>query len=295
MHYVTKPAYAEILESNPCIDKVHVLTGSLSQLIRDLKYEHFNHIIDLHKNIRSNRIKKQLLLPAFTFQKLNYRKWLLVNFKINRMPDIHIVERYLKTIELFDTENDGQGLDYFIPEKDMVDIYSLPTVFRDGYAGFVIGAKHFTKQLPAEKIISICRKINYPVILLGGPEDRAKADIIAASGIQAYNACGNYSINQSASLVKQAKIIITHDTGMMHIAAALKKKIISIWGNTVPALGMYPYQPDPASEIIQAEGLKCRPCTKLGFRQCPKKHFKCMMEIDEERVARVAKGLLDFD
>ena len=75
----------------------------------------------------------------------------------------------------------------------------------------------------------------------------------------------------------------------MHIAAAFKKKIISIWGNTIPEFGMYPYLPDKSSEIIQVENLKCRPCSKIGFQKCPKKHFKCMLEIDEERVVQLSK------
>jgi len=72
----------------------------------------------------------------------------------------------------------------------------------------------------------------------------------------------------------------------MHIAAALKKPVISIWGNTVPEFGMYPYLPghEELSFISEVDGLKCRPCSKIGFKQCPKKHFKCMLDQDENRI-----------
>jgi ADP-heptose:LPS heptosyltransferase len=71
----------------------------------------------------------------------------------------------------------------------------------------------------------------------------------------------------------------------MHIAAAFKKKIISIWGNTIPEFGMYPYLPASGSKIFEVKGLGCRPCSKLGFKKCPEKHFDCMMKQDEKAIA----------
>ena len=68
---------------------------------------------------------------------------------------------------------------------------------------------------------------------------------------------------------------------MMHIAAAFKKKIYSVWGNTIPQFGMYPYMAASNSKIIEVKGLGCRPCSKIGYDKCPKGHFKCMQEIDE--------------
>jgi len=94
------------------------------------------------------------------------------------------------------------------------------------------------------------------------------------------NACGRFSINQSASVIQQAAWVVTSDTGMMHIASAFNKKIISVWGNTVPEFGMGPYLPAPESSILEVKGLECRPCSKLGYRQCPLGHFKCMNDID---------------
>ena len=146
------------------------------------------------------------------------------------------------------------------------------------------------KDFPKKKLLRFVRKINTSIILLGGKEDVEVAEFVQSSvGDKVYNACGKYSLNQSASLVKQAAWIITHDTGLMHIAAAFKKKIISVWGNTIPEFGMNPYFPDEASQIMEVKGLKCRPCTKIGFSRCPKKHFKCMNDIDEDKIA----GLLN--
>ncbi len=292
IHYLTKNSFKSILENNPHLTKIHTIDKDVKEVIAELQKENFDFIVDLHNNIRSMQTKISLGKSSSAFKKLNFKKWLLVNFKIDNMPKGHIVDRYMDTVAQLGIKNDNKGLDYFIPEKDEVNVSSFPLLhqkaspteqsFGREYIGFVVGAKHFTKQLPLEKIISICKKINKPIILLGGKEDVARAEAIEkAVGSNIYNACGKYNLNQSASLVKQASKIITHDTGLMHIAAAFKKEIISVWGNTVPSFGFTPYLPDSKSKMVEVKGLSCRPCSKIGYDKCPKGHFKCMMEIDE--------------
>ncbi|NJO88842.1 MAG: glycosyltransferase family 9 protein [Chloroflexia bacterium] len=291
VHYLTKKQYQGILEHNPYIDKIHVLEGSLSELALELRREHFHYVIDLHNNLRTSRVKLKLHTTSFKFNKLNKEKWLMVNFKKNTLPDVHIVDRYLKTIDFFIDKNDMLGLDFFIPEEDEVNLKTLPETHQKGYIAFAIGAQHATKRLSDEKIVSICKKINQPIILLGDKNDAVVAQkVVAEVGEKIYNACGKYNLNQSASLVEQARLVISHDTGLMHIAAAFKKQIISIWGNTIPEFGMYPYLSHEKSEILEVKGLKCRPCTKIGFGKCPKKHFKCMNDIDEERIVEICNS-----
>jgi ADP-heptose:LPS heptosyltransferase len=180
--------------------------------------------------------------------------------------------------------NDGKGLDYFIPSAEEVALNLLPEPFREGFITFVIGGKHTTKIFPEEKVAEVCHKISRPVVLLGGKEDEERGrriELLAKGAV--YNACGRFSINQSASLIRQARQVITNDTGLMHIAAAFGKTIISIWGNTIPEFGMYPYlegKEYPRSLISEVKGLSCRPCSKLGFDKCPKGHFRCMVDQD---------------
>ena len=287
IHYITKPQFKSILESNPYIDKVHVLKESFTEIINDLKKEHFDYIIDLHRNIRTARFKNQLKIISFSFNKLNWEKWLLVNFKKNKMPDAHIVDRYVETLKVFDVKNDKKGLDYFIPKEDEVNVLTISNELKNGYVGVVVGAFHNTKKLTKEKLISICKKIENSILLLGGPDNKEEAEEVRkAVGENVFNACGQYNINQSASLVKQANVILTPDTGLMHIASAFKKKIISVWGNTVPEFGMYPYMPHPDSVIMEIKDLKCRPCSKIGFSECPKKHFKCINDLDSDLIAK---------
>jgi len=289
IHYLTKKQYVPVIAANPHIDKIHVLEDNLNKVISMLRRESIDYIIDLHRNMRTSIVKTRLKRMSFSFDKINRQKWLMVNFKINRLPDTHIVDRYLDTVKLFDIKNDGEGLDYFIPQQDEVDISGLPDGFSTGYIALVVGAGHATKQLPQEKLHSLCELIDKPLVLMGGPEDRKLAESICekfSSGV--FNACGDYTINQSASLIRQSRVVISPDTGLMHIASAFKKKIISCWGNTIPELGMQAYHPDPQSVIFEVNELKCRPCSKIGYAKCPKKHFRCMNDIDEGEIAKTA-------
>lgn len=283
IHYLTKKQFVPVLEANPYIERIVPINHKIGEVTNDLRKENYDHIIDLHKNIRSHEAILQLRKPSSSFNKINFKKWLIVNLKINRLPSVHIVDRYFGALANLGVTNDLMGLDYFIPQKDEVEIDSLPITHRKGYIGWVIGGKHNTKIYPEEKIIEVCLKTEKPIILLGGAEDTAKGERIHHSiGERVLSACGKYNINQSASLVKQAEKIITNDTGMMHIAAAFKKEIISLWGNTIPEFGMYPYMPgnEHKSNILEVKGLKCRPCSKLGYAECPKQHFNCMNKLD---------------
>ena len=289
VHYCTKPNFKTIIAHNPYIDKIHYLPEKLNDLIAELKAEKFDYIVDLHNNLRTRIIRFKLGVPAKGFDKLNIQKWLLVNLKINRLPDVHIVDRYLAAAAKLGVQNDGLGLDYFIPGTDEVDFGSLPASHQQGYVAFAIGAQHATKCLPVNRIIELCEKINRPIIILGGKEDAATGNQIQQyfenstrttnneQQTTIYNACGKYNLNQSASLVRQADVVFSHDTGLMHIAAAFKKKIYSIWGNTVPEFGMYPYR--TSFTVLENRNILCRPCSKIGYEACPQGHFKCMREI----------------
>jgi len=277
VHYLTKAKFAPVIEANPYIDKIHTLNKNFSKLIKDLKKEDFNYIIDLHRNIRTFRVKNSLRKLSFSFNKLNIKKWLLVNLKINKLPEIHIVDRYLETVQLFSAENDDKGLDFFIRPHDELNISEIPEIHNKPFLIIVTGGGHFTKQIPKDKIIDIINSTSAPIALIGGKEDIEKSNQIeVAVNKKILNFTGKLNIGQSASLIKHSAMIVTADTGMMHIAAAFKKNILSVWGNTIPEFGMSAYRAGPHSEIFEVKGLSCRPCSKIGYKKCPKKHFDCM-------------------
>jgi len=293
IHFLTKKQYASLLTSNPHVDRLHLFSGDMKDTLDQIRKEKFDYIIDLHHNLRTSVIKSRLRLLDFSVNKLNLKKWLLVNLKVNRMPDKHMVDRNMETLKAFDIHDDGEGLDYFIPKDEEVDIGNPGKEFTKGYIAVAIGAQHATKKLPVEKLIELLKLIEHPIIIIGGPEDKEVGDVIceALPSKIIYNACGNYSINQSASLVRQARLLFSHDTGMMHVGAAFKKITLSVWGSTDPVFGMYPYRADSKSVKFEVKDLACRPCSKIGYDKCPKGHFKCMNEQDISGIAERANAL----
>jgi len=285
VHYLTKRSFAPIFTANPYIDKMHYLDDDLDRVIAELRQEDFDYVIDLHHNVRSLKVKRALGKQSFSFNKLNIEKWLLTTFKVNVMPDVHIVDRYMETVSSFGVKNDGRGLEYFIPGNEHVKEHDIPAAQLAGYIGMVIGGAHNTKKYPVHKWKELCTRLDHPVILLGGPEDRDEGEKIAAvDPVKIYNACGKFNLNESADLVRRAKMIITNDTGLMHVASAFKRPVISLWGNTVPEFGMYPYMANDLYDIMEVRKLWCRPCSKIGYDRCPLGHFRCMERIGVEGV-----------
>lgn len=288
IHFLTKRQFLPLLEANPYLDKVFTIEKEVAEALPRLKQEHYDCLVDLHKNLRSLRVRWALRTKTFSFDKLNVEKWLLVRFGIDRLPRAHIVDRYLAAAAPLGVRNDGKGLDYFFPESHL-PCTCPPTPF----VAFAIGANHQTKRLPTARMVELCRGVALPVVLLGGQNEAADGAAIAASaGGHVVNLCGKLSLHESADIIRSASKVITHDTGMMHIAAAFQKEILSIWGNTVPAFGMAPYYGSRPgrNHTFEVENLPCRPCSKLGYARCPKGHFRCMNDIPLEAILESANG-----
>ena len=289
IHFLTKKSFESVTRNNPYLFKTFLFENNVEEVLDLLKIEKYDAVIDLHHNFRTLKVKRALGVPSHSFDKLNIQKWLAVNFKTKSLPDKHIVDRYLETVSSYGVKNDGEGLDYFITNDDEKIISTLPPAFQNGYIAWVIGAKHATKQLPLLKMIEIAKKIKMPVILLGGKEDVQRGiEIVSQFSVPVIDGCGKFSLNQSAAIVKHSHHVISHDTGLMHIAAAYRKKIVSVWGNTIPEFGMYPYLPKSLhanNKIFEIRNLPCRPCSKIGFDKCPRGHFKCMNLQDVDAIA----------
>lgn len=295
LHVLTKKFNAFMFLNNPCVDKVFEYDNNMDELIKILRKQHYDFVVDLHKNWRSIRVRLALDVRSASFPKLDFKKFLFTKLKIDLLPRQHVVDRYFKAVKRLGVTNDRLGLDYYIPEANELSFGDLPEEFEDGFVAVVIGGQHNTKLFPAEKVAEVCRLISLPVVLLGGPDDCERADRICNMvGKNIGNTCGKLNLDQSASLIKLSSAVLTNDTGLMHIAAAFHKPIVSIWGSTSPRFGMTPYIPgcECKSIIIENTGIKCHPCHKLGYGQCPKKHFACMNGICPETVADAIESFI---
>ncbi len=283
IHFLTKPLFNYIYEGNPYLDKLLLLQENLNDTIREIKAEKYDYLIDLHNNLRTSIIKFKTGIPASTLIKHPVKKWLYLKFRWKLLPQKHIVEQYLETVKFLGVKNDGLPINYYVKQPyQLPDL--LPVSHQNNFVAFIIGATHFTKRMPNEKIIDICKKINQPVVLLGGKDVQANGDKIASfTGEKTYNACGKTSLDQSVFILTKARKVIGFDTGLTHIAEAFDIPIASVWGSTVPELvGVWPYQTKRA-EVIGID-LHCRPCSKYGLEKCPLGHFKCMNDIPDEKL-----------
>lgn len=286
VHFLTKPAFKYIYDNNPYCDKLLLLKETLSETIKELKTERYDYIIDLHNNLRTTLIKLNLRVKSSTYQKQRLRKWLSLKLHLKLVPPVHLVNRYLKTVAFLGVKNDGQPIDYYIKADDRLESL-LPPSHQGNYVAFVIGATHFTKRMPNDKIAGICRQIKHPVVLLGGNDVKANGDEVMLQAGNVYNACGITTLDESVFLVSKAACVLGFDTGLTHIAEAFDVPIASIWGGTVPELlGVQPYMVKEA--LVAGIDLPCRPCSKFGLEKCPLGHFKCMKEMPEGPIADFA-------
>jgi len=290
IHFLTKPAYKELMLSCNHIDHLMLLEADIKNTQKAIKAEQFTQIIDLHNNLRTRRLTFGLTKPIIKrFRKLNLKKWLLTSFKIDKLPQKHIVDRYIDTFSVLGVKNDHKNTSFQIPNAEEVSLKSLEILPKE-YLTVVLGAQFRTKKLPTHLIIKTLFSYSRPIILLGGKDETEAANKIkeALSSQKIINLCGTLSLLGSASVIKQSGSVLTNDTGLMHIAAMFDVPIVSVWGNTVPSLGMYPYRPgnENSVKIHEVLGLSCRPCSKIGYQECPKGHFNCMEKQDISAITK---------
>ncbi len=292
IHFLVKKRFEEVLKYNPYIDKLIPFEKNLKQYIRQFRKEKYDYILDLHKNIRSFLIRSALNVPGVVFKKRNFQKYLITKLH-KKKPVEHVVIRYLEVLQKINIPADYEGgLDFFLPSEAenqaremLIQNFSFSPVL-----GIVLGGTYKTKKWLPEYYITLLNRIGMPVVLLGGKSELAEARYIMENlSVPCLNVVGKTSLIQSAALLKHCEKVISHDTGLMHIAAAFEKPILSIWGNTSPLFGMFPYKTKYI--VAENEELECHPCSKLGFSECPKKHFKCIRELTPEYVFSLWKKL----
>lgn len=300
LHFISKRSFRSVLMNNPYLHRIWSIDRDTDEVIEELKAQKFDYIIDLHNNLRSRKLSISLGTPVMRFNKLNIQKWLLTVFRINRLPKMHIVDRYLHTLRQLGVENDHKGLDYFCNDEDIEQAKTkLKEHLLQPYAfdAFVLGGAHPTKVFPLNKLREVITQYKQPIALLGGPAEEATGTLLASEFAHCVNFCGKSSLNVSAAILFFSRVVLSNDTGLMHIAAAMKKPILSVWGNTVPKFGMTPYYGDRSipAYVAEVENLGCRPCSKIGYGACPKGHFHCMQHQNSLEIAGKLKLLSEVE
>ncbi len=286
--FVIKEEFFELLKLNPNLTNIHLYSKQTFEkqiFINTLISNNYEMVIDLQNNIRSKEITKSLNCEVCRIDKKDFKKFLLVNFKINRLKNSpQIPERYAEAAGI---KLDDEGLDLFTN-----NVADPGLDLNEKYIGLCPGAKHFTKRWPKEYFIELGRKLEfsgYKVALFGGLNELELINEIANELNTPKYFCTD-SILQSAANMKMCKAIYTNDSGAMHLSCAVKVPVIAFFGSTVKEFGFYPY--NALSIELEVENLSCRPCTHIGRKSCPKKHFKCMKEITPKFAFSSLKNIL---
>jgi ADP-heptose:LPS heptosyltransferase len=286
LHYLTKKRYAPaVVGMGQLIDRVHTIERSTREIVVELAELEFDYIIDFHNNLRSRRVKNTLKTLAFTVDKWNWAKWQFVKgWRKDAVP--HIVTRYAETLGAFGAKTD----------PNWPPIWNSDVTKRDGLC-IAIGATHGGKRLPSSLLDAVIHSFpDQSITIIGGPSESSEANRIVGKFNQVIDGVARLSLAESSQIIAKSKVVLSGDTGMMHIASAMGTPIVAVWGCTRPGLGMSAWKPTKGSVNIEPEGRGQRPCSKLGDRCRFGGHRSgdwCTHYVSHQHVIEALEGILN--
>lgn len=308
--FVTKREYGELVKYNQNINYTYEFDaatglGGLRDLKRQLRRERYDLVIDLHNSLRSRYLRNVGTQPPAVVNKRLVARTALVRMKWHWYRDsVSVAERYLEPVRRYGVADDGNGLELPIPDSVQHEVSGKLSRLRldrfERVVGICPGARHETKRWPAERFVDLgvqlARGCDAGVLLFGGTEDAERCETIRAAiagavgDERATSYAGSLSLLGTAFAMTPCDVIITNDSGLMHLAAAMKKPVVALFGSTVREFGFFPFRTE--NVVLEKSGLTCRPCTHVGLPACPKGHFNCMRGIEVEDVAKASSELL---
>lgn len=308
--FVTRKEYAELVRSNQNLNRTFEFDAdggfeALRKLKKTLREERYDLLVDLHDSLRSKYLRSIRGPKRVVVDKRILERSMLVKLKKNVFKGVvSVVDRYIETLGAYGIKNDGRGLELHIPDEVLFGVSGKLAPLQlnrfEKVVALCPGARHFTKRWPADRFARVgaafVQKLDAKVLLFGGAADEPLCKQIAweinnqAGTDRASSFAGQLRLLETAAAMQYCDVVITNDTGQMHIATAMQRKIVAIFGSTVREFGFSPY--DPTAVVVESGGLACRPCSHIGRSECPEKHFRCMTEIDPEQVYARARDLV---
>jgi lipopolysaccharide heptosyltransferase II len=308
--FIVRKEYSELICSNKNLNNIYefdVKAGfsGLRELKNQLHTERYDLVIDIHNSLRSRYLRWMLGVDnVVVINKRLFARTMLIRLKKNFYRGvISVADRYIEPVQKYGIENDGKGLELFISDKIRAQALAKMKKLGIHQSGMMIGfcpsAKHATKCWPQERFAKLGAKLskdcNAKILLFGGQEDKEKCSSITntinslSKEGSATNLSGKLLLLESAIAMESCTVIVTNDSGLMHIAAAMKRKIVALFGSTVKEFGFFPIGTE--NKVVERPSLYCRPCSHIGRKECPKGHFRCMKEIEVDEVAETVKHL----
>lgn len=300
IHTLVKKEFAELLNDHPHIDRV--LTFDSAQNRNQLRYyrdfvnkENYEFVADLHNNLRSRLMTRDV--PGNRIARMDKLKWerfLLVQFKINKYRHIlQVPDRYFRVFDGLGLQDDGSGLALHWSEKAEAEVASAVDL-PEKFIAIAPGAAFYTKTWPCHRFVELAKQLiqqyGISIVWLGGPKERALNDCLREAGdTHTSNLIGQLSLLQNAIVLQKAALLITNDSSLLHIAAAVNTPVTAIFGSSVQEFGFTPFR--VPAKVVESADVSCRPCSHIGRNQCPKKHFDCMQKISVTAVREQVEAL----
>lgn len=298
--YLTTPVGASILRNNPHLNHIieydkrgeHKGMKGFWAIAKKLKMEAYNLVITPHRYLRSTfltfltgaPIRRGYDSAAASF---------LYNERVHYDKSKHEVEKLLSFVPK--DEGKRYEIEIFPTELEVEKVDKLLEKRREKVVVVAPGSKWFTKKWPLEYFNRVIKELekreDTTVVVVGGKEEMFFNMLLANTTIDLR---GKTTLLELAEVIRRADIVLTNDSSPIHIASAFPNvRILALFGPTVEKFGFFPWSKN--SEVFQVEGLECRPCSIHGGDSCPKKHFKCMLDIKPEMVLERIESILESE
>ena len=271
--------------------------SGLIRFIKELRSKKYDIIISPHKSVRSTVCVKF----AGAKTTAGFHQAVLSGMythTVHRDMSLHEVQRnlmllkpVLPDLDLKDFVKAGGRPEVYIDEAAKAE---AGEIYGQGKTiGFVPGSVWPTKRWPAERFAHVAEHYSdkgYTCVIIGGPDDMdAARTMIMSTNAPLINLTGKTPLSKLGAYVSELELMVTNDTGPLHVAVSAGVPTVSIFGPTVEELGFFPYDDE---SLIAEVSLYCRPCGLHGAVSCPEGHFRCMYEITEDMVIKLCEKQL---
>ena len=295
--YVTKRAMAPLVADNPHVAQVVALEPDepilhLARRLRTLTPAP-SHGLDLHGSLRSTALRALVRCRWYGYRKRQLARAVLVATKLDlyrrRVP---VAERYFEAARALDALPDGGPPEFHLgagAQERAAEWLAQRGMAGARIAALAPGAAHATKRWPVAHWTALAERLRaagYRLVALGGPEDRGVAQQLAAL---AEVAAGEFSLQETGALIARARVLVSGDTGVMHMATGVGCPVVALFGPTVEQFGFFPYR---ARAIVLQRDLECRPCSVMGTASCPLGHHRCLVDLAPAEVAAAVERLV---
>ena len=295
LYFVTKQAMAALVVENPHLTQVIELGAKerIADLARRLRVLRPTHALDLHGSLRSAALRWLVPCQWSGYSKRKFARTTLIATKVNVYgKPVPIPERYFEAARDLDVQPDGGPPEFFLaPAARAHMAHWLAEVGLDPrpFAVIAPGAAHATKRWPIphwQALTDRLRQLGYGVVAVGGAQDR---ELVDALGARVINVAGEFTLQETGACLARAAVLVSGDTGVMHMASGVGTPVVALFGPTVEPFGFFPYT--KRATVLERD-LSCRPCSAMGTERCPLGHHRCLQDILPDQVADAVQRLV---